>query len=222
MAGALSLALSLWAAFAMPAFAEGGEKAGREREALRRVQQSLRETQAERDTLQADQLRLQKEKDALTAESAKLQGDVRRLGGVQAQLKESQGDLARLRQELDQCKTQLAEAQGSNSALSARLAESSSRLNLVRGLLERSTQAQAVLEKRNQQLYNVGLAAVELFRSRDLGRTWIQQVNVLGFDGVRIDDAAEQMRTRLDEARYLVDSSSGLAAAAGAQQVESR
>ena len=61
----------------------------------------------------------------------------------------------------------------------------------------------------------MGLAAIELYRSKNPADTWTQKVSVLGLDAVRVENAAEGLRTKLDDARYFAPAPSLSATAAG-------
>ena len=72
-----------------------------------------------------------------------------------------------------------------------------------------------VLEQRNAQLYQVGLAAIELYRAKNPADAWLQKASVLGLSEVRVENAAEEMRTKLDDARYFAPAPALAATAAG-------
>ena len=205
--GALSLAL------AAPVAAQ--EKASREKQALQRAQQALREAQSERDELQSKQSALTAEKTSLEADKARLSGEVKKLGAAQAQARAAQGKAAELEAANAKLQEQLAQAQAQATELNAKLADAQGRLRTVSSLLASSTQNQTVLEQRNAQLYQVGLAAIELYRAKNPADAWLQKASVLGLSEVRVENAAEEMRTKLDDARYFAPAPALAATAAG-------
>lgn len=207
--GALSLAL------AAPASAQ--EKASREKQALQRAQQALREAQSERDELQNKQSALTAEKSSLEADKARLSGEVKKLGAAQAQARAAQGKVAELEAANAKLQEQLAQAQAQATELNAKLADAQGRLRTVSGLLANSTQNQTLLEQRTAQLYQVGLAAIELYRSKNPADTWMQKEPLLGLDAVRVENAAEGLRTKLDDARYFAPVQALSATAAGSR-----
>lgn len=198
----LALTALLGLTLLVPAHAQ--EKSSREKQALQRAQQALREAQAERDDLQTKQAALTAEKTSLEAEKTKLSGEVKKLGSVQAQARAAQAKVAELEASSAKLQEQLAQAQAQNAEMNAKLAEAQTRLRVVAGMLASSTQAQATLEQRNSQLYQVGLAAIALYRSKTPADTWSQKASLLGLGEVQMENAAEAMRTKLDNARYFV------------------
>lgn len=194
------LAATLGVVLLVPAQAQ--DKSSREKQALQRAQQALREAQSERDELQSKQATLTTEKSSLEAEKAKLSGEVKKLGTVQAQARAAQAKAAELEASSAKLKEQLAQAQAQNAEMSAKLAEAQTRLRAVTSMLASNTQTQTLLEQRNSQLYQVGLAAIELYRSQSPTSTWAQRASPLGLGQVQVENAAEAMRTKLDDARY--------------------
>ena len=177
------------------------DRDSREREALRRVQQALRDAQAENASLQQARAALAAEKDALAARAAGLDDALRRSEGRAAQAavaqqrtQQLQAEAAELRAQRDMALTQL-------QALGRQLQEARSLNANLRTLLERSTAAQASLQARNQALYDVGRQAIELYRARDPVAVWSSRNPLLGLEQVRIENAAEALRDRLEAAR---------------------
>lgn len=176
-------------------------KANREREALRRTQQALRQAQEESATLARDKATLGNEKAELTRQNAQLETDLKKSAGQAAQARSAQSRAQQLDHELATLRTEHTALQARATEQAAKLQEAQGTLAAVRTLLERATQRQALLERRNQELYDTGLAAIELYRSKDAAATWAQREPLLGFKQVGIENAAEAMRGKLEMAR---------------------
>lgn len=199
----LALTLALLATV-LPAQAQ--DKASREREALRRVQQALRAAQDEQSTLQRDKAKLAAEKDSLSQDMDRLDGELKRtaskVSSAQAEARAAQARSAQMESELVTVKAELDALRTRHEEQGRKLQESQSRVAAITALLERSTQAQRVLEARNQQLYKVGVSVVEVYRSRKPADTLARQVPVLGMGEVTLENVAEAWLDRLEEARF--------------------
>jgi len=198
-----ALALALLAS-ALPVQAQ--EKASREREALRRVQQALRTAQEEQGALQREKARLSVEKEGLTKDVGKLDGELKRTsakGGVrQAEAGAAEARAGQLESDLVATKAELDTLRLQNEQQARQLQESQARVKAVTAMLERSTQAQKLLEARNQQLYKVGVSVVEVYRSRKPADALARQAPLLGLREVQLDNVAEAWLDRLEEARF--------------------
>jgi len=200
LAGAALLALLVTL---MPAGSWAQERASREREALRRAQQALRDAQAENATLQQARSALATEKDALAADKARLDAELGRARARAAQVEAARQQVERMQTELAELRAQRDTAMVRIEDLNTQLQASKAAVASVRAMLERATATQALLVQRNRALYDVGLAAIELYRSRDAAATWAQREPVLGLGQVRLENAAEALRDRLEAARHL-------------------
>lgn len=199
----------------MPAGSWAQDRASREREALRRAQQALRDAQAENATLQQARSALATEKDALAADKARLDAELGRARARAAQVDAARQQLERLQTELAEIRAQRDTAMVRIEDLNTQLQASKATAASVRAMLERATATQALLVQRNRALYDVGLAAIELYRSRDAAATWAQREPVLGLGQVRLENAAEALRDRLEAARHLTPDSTAHADGAG-------
>lgn len=203
------LALGLVAA----ALAQPANGPSREREALRRAQAALLQSQQERDGLLAEKAALERrlqEADAAGRQGsgrlAVLQRDLaaqrERADKLQAELQaqretatrqteamaQERGQAeARLREQLAQAQLELAERTGANRGLSARLEQVAVQL--------------AEAEARNRRLHQLGSEAVELYASKNPAETLRQSDPLLGLAAVRIEGLAETLRLRLDTER---------------------
>lgn len=198
--------LALMTAVASPT-ATAQDKGNREREALRRAQQAVRAAQEEAAALQRDKVALLSEKDGLLKEKAGLgaesQRHASRVAAAQAQAREAQAKLTELSGEMAALRQQIDEQKALQTKTLATLNEEQGRVKAVRNLLEASQQKQRTLEARNQQLYDIGVAVIEMYRSRKPSETASRQGGVLGFGLVDIENISEQWMDRLDAARYM-------------------
>ena len=60
-----------------------------------------------------------------------------------------------------------------------------------------------ILEARNQQLYDVGSAVVEMYRSRNRGETLARQEPFFNLGVVTLENISDKWMDRLESARYL-------------------
>lgn len=203
------IALSL----ATASLAQSTNGPSREREALRRAQAALQQSQQERDTLLAEKAAL--ERRLQEAEAAARQGGGRlaalqrdlvmqreRADGLQAELQaqreaaarqaealaQERGHAeARWREQLAQVQGELAERTGANRGLTARLEQVAAQL--------------AEAKARNRRLHLLGSEAVELYATKNPAETLRQSDPLLGLATVRIEGLAETLRLRLDAER---------------------
>lgn len=184
------------------------ERASREREALRRAQQALRDAQAENAMLQQARSALTAEKDTIAADKARAEAELSRSRARAAQLDAARQQVERVQGEMAELRAQRDTALARIEDLQAQLQASKSTVASLRALLERATATQALLEQRNRALYDVGLAAIELYRSRDAAATWARREPLLGLGQVKVENAAEALRDRLEAARHLTPQAS--------------
>lgn len=187
-------------ALASPGWAQ--DKGSREKEALRRAQLALRAAQDEVATLQRERAQCATDRDAALKDKSEAQKSSGLLASVQAQSRQSQGRVKQLEGELDALQQQLAEVKSQQALQAKALAEGQRSLRAVSQLLETSEQRQRILQKRNQQLYDTGVAAVEMYRSRKPAETAAQQAVVLGFGLVDVENISEKWLDRLNAARF--------------------
>jgi chromosome segregation ATPase len=192
------------ALLATPAMAQ--EKSSREREALRRAQQALRSAKEESVTLLRDKEALSAEKAALLKDKEAIGAEARRtaarVAASQAQAREAQAQITQLMADLEAVRAELASAKEQQARQATELAESQKTVRTVRALLEASQDKQRILEARNQQLYDTGVAVVEMYRSRKPSESLAQQSQVLGLGIVELENISEKWMDRLQSARY--------------------
>ncbi|MFN3618403.1 MAG: hypothetical protein ACK4K3_05975 [Aquabacterium sp.] len=182
------------------------DAASREREALRRTQQALRAAQQETAALQQQTQALGAEKSKLLQEKQALDTTARQrarqVAGAQAQARQAQARVLQLESELAAVRAELTAAQERSSAQASELADQARLVATLRTSLERQTLAVKVLEKRNGDLYQVGLDAIELYRSQRPKEALARMEPFFGIGHVTLDNVAERWRDRLETARW--------------------
>lgn len=200
-------ALSVAAVFAVPVLAqEDGGRAGREREALRRAQAALRQSQEQQAALAKEKADLATQRDqfgetakraqtqlaAVRGETGRLQSTVAKLEAQLADMRiQSDTDKKTAQASIDDLKQRLADAN--------RRAEESTRLvATTTALLEKSTQALAAAEQANGRMHALGVQMIEQIRSGDRN---VVSEPVIGFGQVKLENTAEGLRDQLDATR---------------------
>lgn len=190
-------------------------RASREREALRRVQAALKQSQDQQATLA-------REKADLTVQADKLGDTAKR---AEAQLSGSRSEAARLRAELARVASELestrtraegekatdkAAAQARIDELSQRLGQATSlaadrtqTVTSLTALLDRASKALVKAEKANAQMHAFGLRMIDQIRNRQAADSVLDSEPVLGFSQVRLENVAEELRDRLEGLRLL-------------------
>lgn len=200
------LLLAIACALAPSARADDDKRLAQAREALRRAQQSLQSTQAQRDALAQDKARLEQQK--LESEQA-LADAATKEKAASAQRARLDASAGALRAERDALK---AELEGERSAGRQRLEESQARLAeaetraddqrrttvALRGLLQRSVQSLAENERQNRVLYDLGRQATSAYADCQMHGSTSVDANMLGLADVRVTDVAEQLRREMD------------------------
>ncbi|CAN5411836.1 hypothetical protein BH11PSE9_BH11PSE9_19510 [soil metagenome] len=198
------------ASFASPAAAQDNARASREREALRRTQQALKEATEQRSTLRAERDALLRDKaaaEALAKDTQALLTPARaQARAEQARAAKAEFDLATLRQaDADAARTQqqqlqalqakLDEASRALATARAELNERTRTLASVTALLERNTQALAAAEDKNRKLYAQGRELIAQVRDSTGADP------VLGLGRVEAENRAELARDKLEADR---------------------
>lgn len=219
--GVISLAAMLACGHAVAA---DDAKGGRDKEALRRAQQALRQSQAKLQAAQNEQAQLQAKHSALEAQAAEAEKE---LAGVQAQVRSLRAELARSQAEGKRLGTELASLKASSQAeqtaqqgriddLSRRLTENQQTLANVTQLLGHSTQALTTAEEKNRQLYAIGRNVIDRYHNKGLGEVLAQQEPVFGLREVTLENEAETLRTQIEAQRLVVPGGSSALAPTGA------
>jgi septal ring factor EnvC (AmiA/AmiB activator) len=200
------------------------DKPGRDKEALRRVQQALRQSQAKLQAAVDEKALLQTKHSELEGQLAQSAKDLSslqaQLRGVRGELSRSQGDAARLSAELSALRSssqaEQASLQGQVNELNRRLADNTQTLGNVTGLLGHSTQALATAEQKNRQLYAIGRDVIERYRNKGFGQVLAQQEPVFGLREVTLENEAEALRDQIEAQRLVVPGGAATMAPTGA------
>jgi septal ring factor EnvC (AmiA/AmiB activator) len=203
-----------WQAFTLAALASAlmattlahAEPNSREREALRRAQQSLRDAQAERDAIVG-------EKAALASDKGKLEGELKQVAakvrGAESQAAGLKARVAQLEASLAEQQKAVADGQAREAALAeqirvteAKLAEQVRVVGTVQALLAERTREAQTLNGQNQAMYKAGLDAIELYRAQSPTGFLQSRDKLLGWENVKVENVAETLRDRMDDARY--------------------
>ena len=207
-------ATTLLLLMALPAIAQDDAgRAAREREALRRTQAALKQSQDQQATLAREKAELSSQ---LASQRDSLGASSRR---AQSQLAASQTEAARTRAELARVSAELAALRGqieadgkAAKAAQAHTQELAKRLDDASRLaadrtrtaasltarLERATQLLAAAEKSNREMHAYGLQLIDEVRGRASGDASTAVDPVLGLRQVRIENRAEELRDGLD------------------------
>lgn len=192
------------------AYAQSPDKAQREREALRRVQQALRSAQAENAALTSEKNRLETARTALSEQNAALlerlqQGDVVLMNSRTRQ-KAADTRLAAQDQEISRLSADLAMVRKANEELSQRLDKTVlDARQVVATLRQRTsslTQEVAELRARNLRMFELGTGLVKAYRARATHAVLLDQMSALGFGQVSVDNAAEAWLDQFEQARW--------------------
>jgi chromosome segregation ATPase len=183
------------------------KKAGREREALRRVQQQLVQAQGQIATLEQ--------------EKAKLTED---LGKSQSASKAAEGQAIGLQREVKAGKQQqsaqakeLALAKAESSTIAQQLADTRKRLdettqalkqatadkNNLESIKSRNEREISACESKNLALYGVGRSLMERFEHKTCGEALAQGDPFTGIKKVETENLLEEYRDKLDEQKLI-------------------
>ena len=195
----------------LPAAAqEDAGRAAREREALRRTQAALKQSQEQQATLAREKIELSSQ---LASQRDSLGASSRR---AESQLAVSRSEVAKARAELARVSAELAalrgQAESDAKTAQARTEESSKRLDdatrlvaertrtvaSLTALLERATQLLAAAEKSNREMHAFGLQLIDRVRGQADTEGSVPVDPILGLRQVRIENRAEELRDRLD------------------------
>jgi chromosome segregation ATPase len=193
-------------ALLMAASLAHAEPSTREREALRRAQQSLRAAQEEREAIVG-------EKAALATDKTKLEGELKQVAakvrGAESQAAGLKARVAQLEASLAEQQKAVADGQSRELALAEQLKQGEGKLAeqvrvvaTVQALLAERTREAQTLSAQNQAMYKAGLEAIELYRAQSPSAFLQARDKVLGWESVKLENVAETLRDRMDDARY--------------------
>ncbi len=209
----IGLCLGLLCSLGLPAEAQQDPRAQREREALRRAQATLQQTQTERDGLRAERDTALKDTaaagiatQAQAARASQAQRDAASLRKALETLRAEQGvERAQAAEALAEARSVSADReQGLQRQLLALRRERDERTQSNGALTTLLTQATATstdLHQRNTRLHELGLEAVERYRAKSPAERALQGDPFIGITAVRIENVAEELRSRIDAQR---------------------
>lgn len=190
------------------------KKANREREALRRAQVQLQQTQGQLATLEAEKAKLGGERDLALKESKAVQSKVRNLN---KSLAEEKQQAAQLLKDLETHKQDLATTQTRLTDTEAKLAETAKALAQTRqtlaeteadkrqleGVKSRQEREIASCESKNLKLYKTGRDLMTRFEQKSCNEIMAQKEPLFGLKRVEIENLLEEYRDKLDEQKLI-------------------
>lgn len=190
------------------------KKANREREALRRAQMQLQQTQGQLATLEADKAKLGSERDLALKDSKAAQSKVRKLNKNLAEEKQL---VAQLQKDLETHKQDLAATQTRLTDTEAKLTETAKTLAQTRqtlaqteadkrqleGVKSRQEREIASCESNNLKLYQTGRDLMTRFEQKSCNEIMAQKEPLFGLKRVEIENLLEEYRDKLDEQKLI-------------------
>jgi hypothetical protein len=194
--------------------ASSDKKANREREALRRAQMQLQQTQGQLATLEADNAKLGAERDLALKESKAAQSKVRKLN---KSLAEEKQQAAQLLKDMEAHKQDFAASQTRLTDTEAKLAETAKTLAQTRqtlaqteadkrqldGVKSRQEREIASCETKNLKLYQTGRDLMTRFEQKSCGEILAQKEPFTGLKRVEVENLLEEYRDKLDEQKLI-------------------
>lgn len=187
--------------------AYAGDKNSREREALRRAQMQLQQTQGQLSSLEQEKEQLAQDLDKASKSSKSAEGRAAHLG---QQLKAAQGEKESLAKELETTKNALAETQKTLAETSQKLAATGTTLQQTsadkRNLEEIKTRNEheiALCEDKNLKLYQTGRDLMTRFEQKTCGEILTQKEPFTGLKRVEIENLMEEYRDKLDDQKII-------------------
>lgn len=187
---------------AMPVSA-ADKKGDREREQLKRLQQSQRKLEQENSRLAQEKTvldsQLKETRDKLGETERKARRAAARAAALDKSLKGVQAEKDALTQKLAESEKKLAESERKLAETSEvlRKAEAAGR-NLDAGLKEK-TQSLAVCEAKNEKLHDYGKELLDKYEKKGCGDAMLQGETFTQLKRVEIENLVEDYREKLDE-----------------------
>lgn len=173
---------------AVPAGASDAKKADPNKEQVKRLQQAQRKLEQEKTQLAQEKASVEAERDVARkkaeGEAQRVAALGRELGGLRKAKEDLAARLAQLEVELKQAREQVANLEGEGQRLQATLGG--------------EKQQHATCVTRNQEMHKTGLDILERYRSKGCTDSVLQAEPFTGLKRVEIENAAEDMRERLD------------------------
>ncbi len=190
------------------------KKASREREALRRAQMQLQQTQGQLATLEAEKAKLGSERDQALKESKATQAKVRKLNLSLAEEKQQAAqwlkdlethkqDLAATQTRLADTEAKLAEAAKTLAQTRQTLAQTEADKRQLEGVKSRQEREIASCESNNLKLYQTGRDLMTRFEQKSCNEILAQKEPLFGLKRVEIENLLEEYRDKLDEQKLI-------------------
>ncbi len=195
-----TLVLTLAAAFGSQAMgADSDSKVSREREMLRRTQQALRETEAQKSDLSRSKLEAEQKLQTAATELEQARGAARSAQStLRTQLAAAQAAQAELAARLEEANRQLASASARQKETEGQLSARSSELEVVRQDLDKSNATGAACEAKNVKLFEYSQALVDRYKNKGVWEALKQKDPVLGLSNVGVENVVQEYREKLD------------------------
>ncbi|HQT71808.1 MAG TPA: hypothetical protein PLE48_15495 [Thiobacillus sp.] len=205
--GSLSIALMLCMA-AVSLHAEASDKkSGREREALRRVQQQLVQAQGQIATLEQEKAKLTEDLGKSQAASkvaedqaASLQREVK--AGKQQQSSQAK-ELVLVKAESSTTAQQLADMRKSLDETTQALKQATADKNNLEAVKGHNEREIGVCESKNMALYGLGRSLMERFEHKTCGEILVQGEPFSGLNKVEVENLLEEYRDKLDDQKLI-------------------
>ena len=196
---AATLALAAALAVSSGTFAaDSDSKVSREREMLRRTQQALHESEAQKGELSRGKLEAEQKLQTTSAELEKTQGVAKSAQGMlRTQLAAAEAARADLTAKLDEATRQLAAASAKQRETDGELTTRDAELKGVRQDLEKSRASGTACEAKNVKLYEYSQALVERYRSKGVWDAFKQKDPVLGISNVGVENVVQEYREKV-------------------------
>jgi small-conductance mechanosensitive channel len=183
------------------------KKAGREREALHRMQQQLAQVQGQIATLEQEKAQLtddleksQAASKAAAGQSASLQREVK--AGKQQQASKAK-ELALAKEESGTTAQQLADTRKKLDETARALQQATADKSNLEAIKSRHEREISACESKNLALYKVGRSLMERFEHKTCGETLAQSDPFTGVKKVETENLLEEYRDKLDEQKLV-------------------
>lgn len=205
--GSLSLALMLCMAGVSLHAEASDKKAGREREALRRVQQQLVQAQGQIATLEQEKAKLSEDlgksqaaSKAAEGQAVSLQREVK--AGKQQQSSQAK-ELVLVKAESSTTVQQLADMRKSLDETTQALKQATADKNNLEVIKSRNEREIGACESKNMALYGLGRSLMERFEHKTCGEILVQSDPFSGLKKVEIENLLEEYRDKLDDQKLI-------------------
>lgn len=198
--------LVLALAGSMPfAHAQEDKKASREREALKRAQQALRQSEDENAALKTEKAALEQKLAAATAAAGKLpaaeqeaKAAGQRAGGLARELTQAKQGGTELQAKLDDTAAKLVKLGQEHTEALRTIASRDSQIKQQQNTLMQTRGEITACEDKNLKLYTYGDELAQRYRQKSAFDALRQAEPFTGLEQARIDNVIEEYRDKLD------------------------